>query len=199
MTDIVCDQGFKNCPYRIVDLRKPHPLCNYFRLHARLIINREFSKIPALIRKACEWVQKEEARLECIREIARKRGLDLLKNAQTGDTVYCYVGGYQEVELLNKPKDNSIFVECKASNGKIIRVQACDLGRISKGDYYSSYFIDGNKKKAQELEYRAKYYGFRAKIKKKNNGYLLKLYGDSQQEVEDFIRVVLKQNFELII
>lgn len=201
MTDIVCNQGFKNCPYRIYDLEKDYPLCDYHRLHARLIINREFSKIPALIRKACEWVQKEEKRLDFIRKIARDMGLDLLKNAQIGDIVFCRRPPYHEVKLLEKPSDGSIFITCQAPNGKIIRVQACDLRKISKGRYFGEFFIEGteNEKKAKGLEYKAKYYGFRAEIEKKDNGFLLKIYGDSQQEVDEFINVVLKQGFELII
>lgn len=48
-------------------------------------------------------------------------------------------------------------------------------------------------------EYKARYYGFRAKIERKDNGYLLKIFGDSQQEVNEVINVVLKQGFDLRI
>ncbi len=158
MTDIVCDQDFKNCPYRIYDLEKDYPLCDYFRLHARLIINREFSKIPSLIRRACKWIQKEEKRLDFIRKIARDMGLEVLKNAQIGDTVFCKVGTYNEVKLLEKPSDGSIFLKCQAPNGKIIRVQACDLRKISKGHYFGEFLIKGieNEEKVKVLEYKAK-------------------------------------------
>ena len=201
MTDIVCDQDFKNCPYRIHDLEKDYPLCDYFRLHARLIINREFSKIPSLIRRACGWVLQEESRLKFIRSVAQKKTMDFLANAKVGDSVFCIRPPWHDVRLLEKPLNDSAFVSCETPKGKIIRVQACHLYRISKGSYYGEYFIEGteNEKKAQEFEYKAEYYGFRAEIEKKDNGFLLKIYGDSQQEVDEFINVVLKQGFELII
>lgn len=197
--DTICSQDFKSCPYRLFDLENHKPLCDYYRLHAQLIINREFSKIPSLIRKACEWVQKEESRLEFIREIARKKGLDVLENSQIGDNVFCQIGSYHEVKLLEKPSGGSIFLKCQAPNGKIIQVQACNLRRISKGNFSRDHFIDGaeNEKKAKELEYKAKYYGFRTKIEKTDNGYLLRLYGDSQQEVDDFITLSLEQDFDI--
>ena len=199
MTDYICTQDFKNCPYRVCDLEKDYPLCDYFRLVTQLVINREFSQIPSLIRRACEWVQREEARLKYIREIAKRRGLDLLKNAQIGDIVFCYVGTYHEVKLIKKPSEGSIFVTCETPSGKIIRVQPCDLRRISKGNYFSEYYIEGirNEKQAQEIEYKAKYNGFRAEIERKDNGYLLRIYGDSQQEVDDFISLFLEQDFDI--
>jgi len=144
-------------------------------------------------------VQKDEARLKFIREITKRRGLDLLKNAQIGDIVFCYVGTYHEVKLIEKPLDGSIFVTCETPSGKVIRVQPRDLGRISKGFYFSEYYIEGirNKKQAQEIEYKAKYNGFRAEIERKDNGYVLKIYGDSQQEVDDFINLSLEQDFDI--
>lgn len=201
MTDIICNQDFKNCPYRVYDMEKPKPLCDYFRLHARLIINREFSRIPSLIRKACGWVQQEERRLDFIRKIARDMGLEVLKNTQIGDTVFCKRPPWREVKILEKPSDGSIFLKCQAPNGKIIRIQACDLRKISKGHYFGEFFIEDteNEKKAKILEYKAKYYGFRTEVERKDNGFLLRIYGDSQQEVDEFINVVLKQGFELLI
>ncbi|MFX1481175.1 MAG: hypothetical protein ACFFCI_24100 [Promethearchaeota archaeon] len=197
--DDICDQDFKNCPYRIWDLTKNYPLCDYYRLYSRIIINQEFSQLSSLIRKACGRIRKEEARLDFIREIANKQGLDVLKNAQIGDNVFCQFGPYREVKLLEKPKDGSIFVKCEAPNGKIIEVQACDLRRISKGHYFSEFFVEGHKngKKIHEIEDKVKSYGFRVETEKKDNGYLLKIYGDSQQEVDDFIALALEQNFDI--
>jgi len=143
--------------------------------------------------------QNEERRLEFIREIARKNGLDVLENAQIGDALFCRIAPHHEVKLLEKPSGGSIFLKCQAPNGKIIQVQACDLRRISKGNYSGDYFIEEaeNEKKLRELEYKAQYYGFRTETEKKNNGYLLRIYGDSQQEVDDFITLSLEQDFDI--
>ncbi|KKL85678.1 hypothetical protein LCGC14_1952330 [marine sediment metagenome] len=199
MTDAICNQDFKNCPYRLIDMENPRPLCDYYRLHARLILNREFSEIPVLVRRACKWMQNEESRLKFIREIARKKTLDFLENTQVGDTVFCGIAPFHAVKLLEKPIDDSKFVLCEAPSGKVIKIQACHLSRISKGSYFSDYFIEGveNEKKAQELEYKARYYGFGSGIEKKDDGYLLRIYGDSQQEVDDFIVLYLEQDFDI--
>ena len=107
MTDAICNQDFKNCPYRLIDMENPRPLCDYYRLHARLILNREFSEIPVLVRRACKWMQNEESRLKFIREIARKKTLDFLENTQVGDTVFCGIAPFHAVKLLEKPIDDS--------------------------------------------------------------------------------------------
>ena len=41
------------------------------------------------------------------------------------------------------------------------------------------------------------YYGFRTEIERTDNGYFLKIYGDSQQEVDDFITLSLEQDFDI--
>lgn len=101
--------------------------------------------------------------------------------------------------MLEKPLDDSKFVSCQAPTGRIIRIQACHLSRISKGNFSGEFFIQGVEceKRAQELKYKANYFGFRAIIEKKGNGFLLKIFGDSQQEVDDFITLSLEQDFDL--
>ncbi|GAH47639.1 unnamed protein product, partial [marine sediment metagenome] len=58
----------------------------------------------------------------------------------------------------------------------------------------SEYFIDGTETETltQELKYKANFNGFRIEIEGKDNGNLLKIYGDSQQEVDDFISLFLE-------
>lgn len=86
-------------------------------------------------------------------------------------------------------------------SGTVFKVHIDRLRIISSGNYWREYFIEGidkiDEKKAKDLKFRAKYYGFRAEIIKKKKGYLLRIFGDSQQEVDDFITYFIKQNFEI--
>ena len=152
-----------------------------------------------MIRKACKWVKREESRLKFIRKIVREKTLDLLEKVQVGDTIFCRIAPYHEVILLEKPQDDSKYVSCQSPNGKTIRIHAHHLSRISTGVFTGEYFIQGveNEKRAQELKYKAGYHGFRAEIVKKNNGFILRIYGDSQQEVDDFIALSLEQDNDI--
>ena len=176
MHNVPCDEDLENCPFRIYDVETGFQFCNYHRVLAKLIVNHQFARIPALINKACDPIKLEEMRLKTIRQIAKKKTMDFLKNAREGDIVFCTIRAQPEVILLEKPLTESKFVSCQTIDGKIIRVQAAHLFRISKGNYYGEYFIDGieNSSKAQDLEYRAKYYGFRAEIEKKKRRFSFK-------------------------
>ena len=192
-------EDFEGCPYRLIDLEFPHPLCRYIDLKATLIVDREFSEIPRLTSKACDWIKLEEGRAETVRRLHRERFKDFLENVQVGDTVFCRIAPFHEVKLIDKPLDDIGYVRCEAPNGKIIKIMASHLFRMAKGDYYGEYLVKGafSRKKTLKLEFKAKHHGFRAQIEKKSDGYLLKIFGDSQKQVDDFIFMVLEQNLEL--
>jgi len=190
---------FKNCPFRTHDLELEIIICNFLKATTGV----QSSRLHNFTSRACEWTKTEEGRLASIRKISHKKTLDFLKNAQVGDTVYCRVELPHEVKLLKKPLDLNVSRRCKCqkTNGRVISVHVSHLSIISKGSYYGEYFflpITRGKKEALELKNKSMYYGFRAELLEKNNGYLLKLYGDSQQEVDDFINLFIKQKFELI-
>ena len=201
MTVFYCNQeSFEGCPYRIIDLEKPFPICNYAKEQAKLIVSREFSEIPRLTSRTCDWIKMEEGRLDALRILHRERFMDFLDNVQIGDKVYSEIGPFHDVTLLEKPSNDSEFVRCETSEGKIIKIQAAHLGRVAKGNYSGEFFIKGieNETKALFSENRAKYNGFRTVIERKKDGFLLKVLGDSQEQVDDFIFMVLEQNLELM-
>ncbi len=195
-------EDFEGCPYRLIDLGKPHPVCNFIKLKAKLIINNEFSEIPRLISRACVWIKEDETRLETIRSISRENGLDIINYAKVDDMLFCLRGQFQgrEVKLLEKPSGGSIFAKCQVPNGEVFNIQPQGLRRIAKGNYCGEFFIKGieNEEKAIFSENRANYYGFRAEVEKKNDGFFLKIFGESKEQVDDFIFMVLEQNLELM-
>jgi len=196
---LICRQNKKNCPFRTLDIQLDIFICNYLKEYWREFNSGNHFGAKILLNRACEWIQKEEKRLGFICEISRKKTLDFLEIVKIGDTVFCRIAPHHEVKLLEKPQDDSEFVSCEAPGGQIVRIQSCHLSRVSKGEYYGEYFIDGTGTETltQELKYKANYNGFRAEIERKDNGFLLKIYGDSQQEVDDFISLFLEQDFDI--
>lgn len=192
---------FKDCSFRIYDLKMKIPICNFIPATRGV----QTSRLHYFINRACRWIKTEEGRLAAIRKVAHKDSLEFLKNAQIGDTVYCFYGSpYDlEVKLLEKPSDLKLSGRCKIQrkSGKTFNVDIIHLRTFSKGDYTANYFVGGirAKKRAQNLQYKSKCYGFRAEIEKKESGYLLKIFGDSQVEVDDFVNLFIKNNYELIV
>lgn len=196
---LICYQGKKDCLFRTLDIQLEIFTCNFYKEYWNVFFDGDSFSINSLLRRACEWIKIEEARLEFICEISRKKVSDLLENVQVGESVFCRIAPDHEVKLLEKPLDESEFVSCEAPDGRIVKIQVHHLRRISKGDYYGEYFINGpeSEKKAQGLIYKANYYGFRAQVEKKDNGCFLKIYGDSQQDVDNFINLSLEQDFDI--
>lgn len=200
MADFYCRQDFKDCPYRYLRLDKDLPLCNYFRLHSQLMINREFSRIPDLYNKACDWIRDDELRRKSLLKISRERVLDFLERIQVGDVIFCRKPPFHKVRLIKKPLNEAGYAICETPNGKTMSIDVYDLNYVSKGNYSGEYLIEGikNKKKARELEFKAQYYGLRTKLQDQENGFLLTIFGDSQENVDDFINLVLKNGLELL-
>jgi len=199
---LFCYRDKKNCPFRIHDIQLDIFICNFQKEYWREFNDGNSFGVKCLLNRACEWIQKEEKRLDFISSISYKDTLKILKGLNIGDTLF-WTTHSEDVRLLEEPTELSQIARCKCQrlNGKVIEIPAYLLRKTSRGRYSGEFFIEGtgNEKKAKVLEYKAKYYGFRVEIKKMNNGYLLILYGDFQQEVDEFINTVLKHNFELII
>ena len=198
----ICHQDKKSCPFKTLDMQLDIFICNFHKEYWRLFNDGNSFGAKNLLNRACEWIQEEKKRQKFISKSASKQTIKMLKNIEVGDMLF-WVTRSEDVRLFESPSEFSQIVRCKCQrdNGNVIKIPAYLLRKVSKGDYYGEFFIEGteNEKKAQQFEYKAKYYGFRAEIERKDNGFLLKIYGDSQQEIDEFINVVLKQGFELII
>ena len=200
MSVFYCKQeDFEGCPYRLTDLEFPRSLCRYIDLWAEIVNDRDFSEISRLTSKACDWIKLEEGRAETTKRLHNERFRDFRENVQVGDTVFCKIPPFHDVKLIDKPSDDTEYVRCEALNGKIIKIMACHLYRMAKGDYSGEYLVKGvfSRRKTLKLEFKSKLHGFRTEIEKKSDGYLLKIFGDSQKQVDDFIFMVLEHKLDL--
>ena len=197
---LICYQRKEKCPFKILDIQLDIFICNFYKEYWRAFNEGNFFSAKILLNRACEWIRKEEARLEFISKNASKETIEMLKSAKVGDTLF-WITQSKELKLYEKPIEFSQIarIKCQKPNGDIIKIPAYLLRSISKGYSYGEFFIKGteNEVKARELENKSKLYGFRTKVEKEKNGYLLKIYGDSQQEVDDFITLSLEQDFDI--
>jgi len=122
-----------------------------------------------------------------------------------GDIVFCS-GGTQDVVLLEEPpfelfeyyhKEGVIsgqgselkykYLGGKSENKAAL---ACFI-KISRGKFFKDFKVKGNTKnserKAFNLEYAARKDGFRVIRVKTSNGWHIRIFGDTQQEVDHFL------------
>ena len=196
----ICRQQKKKCLFRVFDIQLDVFICSFYKEYSSMINDGSSFGAELLLNRACEKYQNEEKRLEFISKGSKKDTIQMLRHLEVGDSLFWFSRSI-EVTCAQRPIEFSQIarIKCRGSDGKIIKSPAYLLRLISKGDYSGEYFVKGieNEKKLQELEYKVKYYGFRTKVEKKNNGFLLKIYGDSQQEVDDFITLSLEQDFDI--
>ncbi len=198
--DLICHQDKENCPFKILDIQLDIYLCGFYDNYWREFNAGNTFGVKSLLNRSCEWIIKEEARLDFISKFARKETIKMLKSIDIGDILF-WTTHSEEVKLFENPTEFSQIARCKCQryNGKIVEIPAYLLCKISKGTYFGEFFIEGteSERKLEYLVYKVRYHGFRVVVEGKDNGFLLKIYGDSQQEVDDFINLFLEQNFDI--
>ena len=196
----ICRQQKKDCSFRILDIHLDIFICNFYKEYSSMLNDGNSFGAKLLLNKACEKYQIEEKRLKFISKGAEKETIQMLRRLEVGDTLFWF-SRLIDVTCTQRPIEFGQIarIKCRGSDGKIIKIPAYLLRAISKGNFSGEYFIDEaeNGKKVKGFKYKTNYYGFRTEIEKRDNGFLLKIYGDSQQEVDDFITLSLEQDFDI--
>ncbi len=199
MSIIICSEKEKteNCRFKIFDLKENKVFCNFFKKYWDAFHSYGSKRANYLIKKTCEKIKNYELHQIHISKLHSKETIEMLKSIVKGDTLF-WVPRSEEVILTEKPYEINVSVRCKCLrfNKEIVKIPALLLRQISKGTFSGEYLIHkakNNENKAQKLEHLAKYYGFRVEVKKKEKNLILKLYGDSQQKVDNFINLYIKQ------
>jgi hypothetical protein len=108
----------------------------------------------------------------------------------------------EEVTLIESPSELRAITRCiyQRHNKEIAKILAQLLRLISKGYYYQEHYIDGldNKGKIKTLELIAKQNGFRVEVKKQRDGFKIRFYGNTQEEVDDFVNLTVRNDFTLL-
>ena len=200
MADFECRDLDKDCPFRVIDISKSLAICNFYKNYWKAY-NSNPIDASNLTKKACEGIRQYELYREHLTEISEKRTVKMLKNVKVGDALF-WLTRSEDVILLEIPSELNTITRCicQRHNKEIVKIPAYLLRHISKGNYYQEYYIDGfdNKREYETLELIAKQYGFRVEIKMQRNGFKMIFFGNSQDEVNDFVNFVIKDDLVLI-
>lgn len=136
--------------------------------------------------KCKEW--KHESWFLSSRDEKNRRRV--FKKVTVGDAVYCTTEG-EYVTLLEKP--NKIGRKCKYKTlkGLINEQWAFCFRTISKGNATSEYEVKGKRyeERALYLKHLACSNRFRVETQELRDSILLKIFGDLQEEVDNFINL----------
>ncbi|TFF96467.1 MAG: hypothetical protein EU544_00580 [Promethearchaeota archaeon] len=136
--------------------------------------------------------------------------MDAFENGEmrAGDTVYCSKA-LEDVSLLEVPSDSEIWeykktkripdaLKYKKANGEIVEAPVSCFVKIKTGSFFREHWvgwtenttekeIEEFRNRADFLEFFSRGHGFRVERIEGDIFILLKIYGDSQDEVNEFV------------
>ena len=200
------------CPCRFK--LKSNIFCNFIHMEFELRRDRGTLKYEHFLKAICKENRQLSAGPLTIYE---KRILERIEQAvkwvenneiKSGDIVYCTREG-KDVIFLEKPplkaftryhkykKEGEKYppfsgdVKYKTLNGEMRECAIACIVRISTCDFFSEYEIKGlneiSQNRLNSHENIARAAGFRVEKTETNSSYLLKIFGDSQEKVDDLV------------
>ncbi len=160
------------------------------------------------------------------RDLTSKRIGEIIENnvrliennkIKSGDIVYCtsicedviFVEGpedkfFKDYHNLKKYERYPPFpgdIIYRTIDGKVGKCGVAEIVKISSGSCFTEFKVNGKNKKSRQrveyLEYLARSYGFKVEKNKVKKGYLLKFFGDLQEEVDDFVSLCCQNDYIL--
>ena len=180
-----CDRDFNPCPCKVTELDNEIEYCNFVFTFAIMQIAGEIEKSERLLKKVCPEVREE---IQHQNEVARnfqKAKKQFLEKVQPGNIVYC-MSEFEDVVFLEK--NVNAHGDCKYKNieGKIKTAPNFCFRIISQGKKFADFKVKDSSK-LREYIIKAKRNGFRPEKKDLRDATLLRIYGDAQKEVDDFV------------
>jgi len=198
--DFVCNNR-EYLPCRFAHLDGDVHRCSHHRLFVLAgWVRGDDQAAEDLIKQACPPIKEEWEEDQYLLKIHQEYANELIKNAEVGDLVFCFAEIDGEVILLEKPTSYSGNCVYKNKKGQ---VKSCHVGlfrTLSKGNYCEEYHIKGDKSKidAQMVKRMAGQSGFRIEIEKTDEGHLVKIFGDSKEDVDDFMTLCVHNKFIIL-
>ncbi len=188
----------KYLPCRFSHLDGDVHRCSYDRLWVLAKwINQDEETAKSLVNQACPPIRDEDNLSKFLAKIHKEYANDVIKNANIGDTIFCFDETNGEVTLLEKPVTDTGLCVYKTATEEI-RSKPVKLFRtISQGNYAAEYLIEGEKSEIESLMIKrmALESGFRVEIQKTDSGHMVKIFGDNQREVDDFMTLCVYNKF----
>lgn len=140
--------------------------------------------VSSFLDKVCIEVRNEVISHDSEVDRLQKKTTTFLEKVKPEELVYCSAL-LQDVIFLEPPKYKYGWCKYKTRDGKIKEAPPHCFSIISKGDKHGEYKTK-DLKKANWYYLIARGYGFRVKKKKIDNYYVLTIYGDKQDEIDNF-------------
>ncbi|MFX0059489.1 MAG: hypothetical protein ACFE85_16720 [Candidatus Hodarchaeota archaeon] len=191
----ICDElYFKSCPCRVKSVEFDINLCNFVKMYGELDIQGRTEKMNRLLQNTCSEIRNKILHKRYIAEKLKEQKKEFLEKVKSGDKVFC-ISEIHDVVFLEYPSEPNSDAKYMTVDGKIRNSPIFCFTLISKGNKFSSYKTS-DETKAKKYSRLARRYGFRVEEEETSNGYLLRIFGDIQKEVDDF---VMSLNNDLIL
>jgi len=151
-------------------------------------------KTDVLLKEVCPEVRNEilhhDYRAEQLQNIRK----EFLGKVKPGDVVFCE-SQFHNVIFLDYPSTFYGYVKYKTIDGEIFEAPGSCFRILSNGTKWAEYKTK-DKEKADNYYYLSRKNGYRVERSKLNNEYILKIFGDTQEEVDEFV-ITLENNLFL--
>lgn len=190
-----CIDSMQNCPCRVY--YKKFPLCNFPSMYALGLIAKD-GEADRLVNKICKFRRNEVLQWQFTARFGIKEFKESLSNRVVGDKVYC-TRERSDVILIEKDVPPNGWIKYRTVKGEEKVQHPIYFRTISKGNKCAKLRIEGKdfRSKAEIIELKARELGFRVEVAEFKDGYLFKIYGDSQDEVDDFVSLYCKNGFNV--
>ncbi|MFX1489020.1 MAG: hypothetical protein ACFFBI_07725 [Promethearchaeota archaeon] len=195
--DLACNhRNYLPCRFGYLDGRVYR--CSYHRLHVLTAwVNQDEVGAASLLKDACPPIQTEEEFTWFARKLHQEFAKEIIEKSKVGDLIFCFNEIDGEVVLLEKP--STIFDHCvyKDKKGQVKSYPVSHFRLLSKGNYSVEHHIEGVKSEIQSqmIKRMAGEAGFRVEILETERGHLLRIFGDRQQELDDFMALCVYNKF----
>lgn len=185
MKSRICNIDFNQGPCKIIDLKNGRSLCNFIERFAELSYCGENEELDRLIKQICPDMRDQILHHKCTIKQNKKIAKYFLNHVKPGDIVFCTSEIYG-VEFIEYPSHKFGDYKYKNIDGVIQKAPSSCFRIISKGDKYAEYKTK-DKEKAEDYSRLARRNGYRVEKEKLEDTYVLKIYRDTQEEVDLFV------------
>ncbi len=162
-------------------------------------VNQDKETAKSLLSQACPPIQEEMKYSKFLSKLHKQLALDLIKNAEIGDLIFCFIetAGSGVVTLLEKPESDMGHCTYRNQRGEEKSCQVGHCRTLAKGDHFAEHHLEGHNSKIESMmiERIALQSGFRVDIQKTDSGHTVKIFGDTQQDVDDFMTMCVYNKF----
>ena len=185
MKKVICNINENSCPCRVIDLDNDMLYCNFMKNFAKLSIQNQEEKANHLINQICPKIRDHMLHHDALVDRLRKHTKIFLGKVKVGEICFCNLEE-DNVIFLGYPADKYDNVKYKRLDGRVKTAPGFCFSIISKGNKTSEYKTE-DESKAEKYSWMARRNGFRVIEGKSGDNFLIRIYGDNQDDVDEFI------------